>query len=322
MKLAFLLMIHENPIQANYFITQLLSYPDCDIFIHVDSKSKHIIPDLKADDRVHILDTSIDGQWGDYTQMVMIDALLEASHQYGHFDYYSLHSGSDMAVRPITELVSYLQDSRRYAYYSCGKLPVEGWGHGGGMERLALDYPAFFRRKYKLNHPLRYLRALYQLMYEKGLLKGKKLPEQYQFYGGSEWFTVSRECLEDYFQFKKEHPDYDQLFRNALAGDEIYYVSIFEMMRNGREAESENNLTYIDWSVRQENEYAGSPNLCTVDRIRDIEASERFFARKFDWSRDRDVIDYYMGIAPDNSLQGQKYEQESAVHQVFKLVME
>ncbi len=293
-KIAFLLMIHENPEQVNYFLKQLLSYDYSEIYIHVDMKQQHIKSQLLTHNRIHILEKSIHGKWGDYAQIEMIDMLLRYAYQHGHHDYYSLHSGSDLAIRPVREYADYLAKMQRYAFYYAPKLPRKDWGHGGGLERLSLYYPPAFRKKYPLRHPMRYLRAFYQLAYEHGIIKGKPLPEEYEFSGGSEWFTVSENAVADYVSFIDNHSDYDILFKDALGGDEIYYSSIFEMMKKERIVESENNLRFIDWTIREGAYYAGSPSVCTMSFLSEIEESGAFFARKFDSRVDDAIIQYFL----------------------------
>lgn len=299
-RIAFLLMIHENPEQINLFLQQLLAYEHSEIYIHIDKMNLHIKSQLLVHERIHILEESIHGKWGDYAQIEMIDMLLRSSYEHGHHDYYSLHSGCDLAIRPVKEYAAYLAQVKRYAFYHGPRLPRKNWGHGGGLERIALTYPPSFRKKYPYKHPMRYLRALYQIGYEKGIIKGKPIPEQYQFCGGSEWFTICEEALIDYIDFLKQHPDYDQLFREALAGDEIYHLSIFHMMKQDRPVENENNLRYIDWSIRDTNPYAGSPSICEMEYVNDIENSGAFFARKFDSRVDYAVIEYFLNKTVEN----------------------
>ena len=299
-KIAFLLMVHENPEQINLFLRQLLDYEYSEIYIHVDLNQIHIKSQLLKNERIHILEQSIHGKWGDYAQIEMIDMLLRYAYTQGPHDYYSLHSGCDLAIRPVKEYASYLARMKRYAYYYGPKLPRKDWGHGGGLERLALTYPPILRKKYPYKHPMRYLRALYQTAYELGIIKGKSLPEEYRFCGGSEWFTISEEAVRDYVYFLEQHPDYDILFRYALAGDEIYHLSIFDMMRGDRPVENENNLRYIDWSIRDSNPYAGSPSICEMEFVREIEESGAFFARKFDSRVDNEIIQYFLSKTIEN----------------------
>lgn len=294
MKIAFLIMVHNAPDLLNNFINQILVYKDADIFIHVDEKGKEMIPQIKKHDRIHVLPKHINGSWGNYTQIQMIHMLLKASYQYGEYDYYSLHTGVDMFIRPINEFVDYLCKTQKYGYYNCSKLPAKNWGHGGGLERIALKYPKIFRKRYNPSHPFRYMRAMYQMLYQYGILKGKKLPEKYTFYGGDEWFTVSKECVNSYFDFINNNQEYDELFYESLVGDEIYFLSVFEMTRAGKEADVKNCLTYIDWKQRGQKNGSGSPNNMSMDFLDEIEKSGMFFARKFNADFDSKIIEYFL----------------------------
>ena len=205
LKIAFLIMAHNNVELLNDFIQQILRYDKADIFVHVDKKAENMIPQIKKAGRIHILKQHIDAAWGDYTQIEMIHLLLDEAYRFGEYDYYSLHSGVDMLIKPVNDLVEYLSKTRKYGYYDCSKLPAKNWGHGGGLERISLKYPQLFRKRYQPQHPIRYIRAMYQMLYQYGIMKGKKLPEKYTFYGGSTWFTVSKQCVERYFNFIKNN---------------------------------------------------------------------------------------------------------------------
>lgn len=76
----------------------------------------------------------------------MIHLLLDEAYRFGEYDYYSLHSGVDMLIKPVNDLVEYLSKTRKYGYYDCSKLPAKNWGHGGGVERISLKYPQIFRK--------------------------------------------------------------------------------------------------------------------------------------------------------------------------------
>ena len=126
--IAFLLMVHENPEQINQFLRQLLAYEHSEIYIHVDINQDHIKSLLLPNDRIHILEKSIHGKWGDYAQIEMIDMLLRYAYEHGSHDYYSLHSGCDLAIRPVNEYADYLAKMQRYAFYYGPKLPRKDWG--------------------------------------------------------------------------------------------------------------------------------------------------------------------------------------------------
>ena len=64
MKIAFLIMVHNNPTMLNCFIKQLLQYQGSVVFIHVDEKGLNIIPDIIEDPRVIIIPEHYNGSWG------------------------------------------------------------------------------------------------------------------------------------------------------------------------------------------------------------------------------------------------------------------
>ena len=293
LKIAFLMMVHNNPDQINCFIKQVLQYEESYVYIHVDQKGVQIIPSIYKHERVFILPEHINGKWGDYTQIQMVNYLMESAFSDQRVDYYSLHSGCDLLIRPVNELVDFLREKDNYGYYSCTKLPSK-WQYGGGLGRIALKWPKKFRVAYKKNSVMRYVRSLYGKMYGAGIIKGRKLPEKYSYYGGDAWFTISHDCAKDYINFVKNNNEFNELFYDALCSDEIYYVSIFQMCKNNREVWDYNCLRYIDWQERGQELGAGSPNTCDMSFLQEIEQSNAFFARKFDRKHDSEIIDYFM----------------------------
>lgn len=293
-KIAFLIMAHNNPQMLNWFLKQILQYENAEVFIHIDQKGIAIIPDILVNDRIHILQEHIWAKWGDYSQIAMADKLIRAAVEYADFDYFTLHSGCDLAIRPVNEFAEYLEKTKKYCYCDCNPLPVKNWGHGGGLERIALYYPEWLRQRFSGKHPLRYVRSIYQRLFEHGIVKGKKLPQKYSFYGGGQWFTICRECVQDYMDFVIANPDYDILFRKAMNSDEIYFNSIFNMTKSDRMVENHNLLMYIDWKNRGQKNTPGSPNTMRYSFKNEIEESGMFFARKFDFNLDKEVINYFL----------------------------
>lgn len=292
MRIAFLIMAHNNVSLLNTFIRQLLVYEGSFVYIHIDEKGIDIIPKIIDDERVCIIPEHFNGSWGDYTQVQMVNALISYAHSAGEFDYYSLHSGVDLCVRPIQELVLFLEETNCYGYYECDKLPNH-WQYGGGLGRVALTWPQFLRKATKGYHPIRIMRALYGRLYGLGIIKGRKIPDKYQLYGGAAWFTVRNDCVTDYLKFITDE-EYNKLFYNGLCGDEIYYVSVFQMCKANRRVMDHNLLRFVDWKERGQKLGAGSPNVIDMSFVNEIEAAGHFFARKFSQAYDNDVIDYFV----------------------------
>ena len=293
--IAFLLIVHAEPAQVNQFIGQLLAYEHSYIYIHVDAKNVGMTEQLIRDERVFILPKHIDCQWGDYSQIQAYKYALRYAVSHRKHDFYSIHSGADLAVRPVREYAAFLSDQDLYGWYACHPMPTQ-WTWKGGFGRIALRWPKTFRKRVSRHSPIRYLRSMYGRLYEVDLIKGRDLPEEYDYYGGSGWFTIRRDCAEDFLAFTERESGFEELFINALIADEIYFVSIFQMTRAQRKAEDSYDLRFIDWTDRGQKLLPGSPNTITMDMKEDIKASGAFFARKFDGHIDPDIIDYFLRI--------------------------
>ena len=284
-KIAFLLTLYGNPKQANMFINQLIKYEHSYIFIHIDQKSLHIKDEIIKHPRVIISPNSYMVNWGDYSQIQSINSLLDLANNYDEFDYFSLHSGSDLAVKPIQEFVEFLITDNKYAYLQCTKLPDKTWQYGGGLGRLALYWPKCFRKKYSCYSPMRYLRSLYGKAYGAHLIKGRKLPSNIEFYGRSDWFTLRSDCVEFILNYVEQYPEYNKLFENSLIGSEIYFTTLANMYNDKNQICNTNNLRYIDF-INIDKRTPGSPKTLTIDDYQEIKRSSKFFARKFDMNTD------------------------------------
>ena len=290
--IAFLLTIYGSAENVNRFLSQVLLYKYSYVFIHIDKTGKINRNDIMHDERVHIMDKSYNVEWGDYSQIESVLALMRYAKRFGNFDYYSLHSESDMLVRPINALIEFLNTDKAYAYTWCYPLPYAQWQYGGGLGRIALYWPKIFRKKYKWNSPIRYIRSIYGKLYTLHILRGKKLPSEIKFWGRCDWFTLSGECVDYIVNYIASHMEYVNLFKNSLIGSEIFFTTLVHMNVN-RKIVSDNNLRYIDFK-HQDYRKPGSPKELDMDDIQIIQESGRFFARKFDPNHDSNVIQYYL----------------------------
>ena len=119
MSIAFLLTAYEDASNVNRFISQVLVYQNSHVFVHIDKKSRICKKDIVVNEKVHIMEKSYAVEWGDFSQIESVVALMEYASTFGTFDYFSLHSESDMLVRPMGELVEFLSDDHAYAYTWC-----------------------------------------------------------------------------------------------------------------------------------------------------------------------------------------------------------
>lgn len=267
------------------------------MLIHVDAKAQAIINQIIKDERIIILPKHFDVSWGEYSQIEAYNYLFASALEYGPFDYLSLNSGNDLFIRPVQEFTQYLAETHQYAYYNCEPLPKSYWQFRGGYGRIAVHWPKCVLRRLSDHHPLRYLRTIIGTLYHYHLLPGKKLPQDIRFIGGNDWFTISYDCVQDMMHYIASHPEWNKLFWHSYIGTEIYYVTLFEMLKANRPVVDKNNLRYVDWKERGQKKNSGSPNILTMECVSDIDASGRFFGRKFDLRFDSQVVEHYMSLS-------------------------
>lgn len=292
-KVAFLITAYKDVEQLNVFVGQILRCKDAVIYIHIDSKANFDNSEVISDMRVKVIDVRVSVEWGDLSQAVSIFALFKEAILDADIEYVSLHSEADLAVRPIEEFVELLRLNKASGFMDANRLPAEGWGHGGGLEKIGLKYPKIFRRKVSKNHPIRYLRSAYQIAYDKGIIRGTKLPEHIVFYGGSDWFTVNRDIIERSIKYVDENPGYMELYKDSLIGNEILFATLFNIVGESKDIIMNDNLRYIDWSNDNKAE-SGAPKTIEMSDIKSIESSGKYFARKFSSQRDENVMKYFL----------------------------
>lgn len=287
MNIAFLLVVHKNASQINMFIEQLLKYEKSYVFIHIDKKWDNGKEEIKKNSRVFIIEKQYDIKWGDENQIHAPLELFKAAKNHNiAFDYYSLHSGQDLLIKPIGHFIKYLEDSDGSLFLGGNpddyKMPLIGLPRGG-FSRIQLNWPK--NTKGIKNKLKRYFfhRVTYNL-YRFGLIEGKKLPDM-DFYKGSNWFTLPDRAIEYTLNYIAENPKYLQLFNNSMCCDEIFFHTIL-FNSPMKEKIVFNNYRYVDWSENKSN-----PKTFKVEDFNEIIRSENYFARKFDSKIDKEIIE-------------------------------
>ena len=294
MKIAFAIIAYKDIDLLNYLIKQILTNDNCYVFIHIDLKSSINLNSLHSDPRVTIISARKSVEWGDFSTVEATNSIFKEITEYKlKFDYVSLLSGQDLLLKSPTAIIDYLEMNKNFdLYMDVSRLPVEGWTSGGGYERILLYYPKIFRKRYKKNHPIHTLRAVYSRLLPFKILPTKKLPKNIEFWGGSAWFTVGTNLLHKSMQYIYDNPWYDDFFKDSLISDEMYFATLYMNLANRKKVISNNNFVYIDWNNPNKSENSSPKTFDNSDKA-NIEASDKFFARKFSTDKDNEIIKYF-----------------------------
>ena len=113
---------------------------------------------------------------------------------------------------------------------------------------------------------------------------GQSLPDGLAPYGGSSYWTMSAEHARYVLDFVHGNPAYLRFFRRAGIPDEIFFQTILLNSPHAGEVVNDERR-YVDW------ERAEIPAIFDSRDLEMLLARPEPFARKFDASRDEEILD-------------------------------
>lgn len=284
MRLAALILVHHYPLQGAKLIHILLQN-DLDVFVHVDARAQATYNELyslfKKEVRVTFTKERHKVYWGSFSQVLATLALLKCARQQNTYDYYTLLSGQDLPIQPLSDYRDFLEKNKGREFIHWYKLPhFENHGISGGLERMELYWLDIKPR-------FTYLRAKLTDLIQKAQKRLKhKRKFDFELYSGSNWFTLSGSAIDYCLSFLQEHPSFARHFRYTRCTDEIFFQTLLLNSPFSEKIQNE-NLRYIDWQSGPE--YPRVLRLEDLDKIK--KASHKFFGRKFDLNLDSQIIE-------------------------------
>lgn len=281
MKLAYMLLIHKNPNQVNRLINAL-SDEDVVFFVHID-KSSQIEEQIIKNQNVLIVPERVNVQWGGYSQIKATLCLIEFALKHAEkFDYYILLSGQDYPIKSRSEIKKYLSDHRGKQFFKAHKMPFKYWQmQKGGFDRIEIYYPQFMVGSTRTQYRMR--KHYLKLVNRWNLRRKRAIFDHY--YGISNWFAATRDCMEYIYKFSEDNSKGLKFFQYSLMADEVYFNSIV-MNSPFKSQVVQNDLRLVDWTTGPE-----IPLIWKESHMEQLRNAEELFARKFDIEVDREVLD-------------------------------
>lgn len=271
MKIAHLILIHENPSQLKKLI-QCLTHPDAHFYIHVDLKVD-INPFLFLQSKnVKFIKNRVKVYWGAYSIVqATVNSLYEILRTNNNYDYINLMSGQDYPLKSTAHIHNFLENNPNKAFMHT--LSVENeWQEA--IPRLA---------KYHLSN----YTFLGKYLLEKWLnicLPTRKIPNNLVAVGRSQWFTITSIHAEYLINYLKKNQNVKRFFELTWGSDEFVFQTILFNSIYQKDIVND-NLRYIDWS-----ENKVSPKTFTMNDLSTLLNSGKLFARKFNDSIDIAII--------------------------------
>lgn len=276
MKIAYIVSAYKKPEQVVRLIRRL-DADEVHFFVHVDKKTsdddyRRIVRPLAGHANVRFLERHR-CYWGGFGHVQATIKGIGASIRSGiGFDYVVLLTGQDYPIATTTEIEELLRSSNGKSFMAHFPLPSEEW-EGGGLGRIDRWHVRVRSRGYVISPQPR-------------LGLERRFPFDFQPFGGSAYWCLSRSCVEYIDRFIRRAPSFVRFFRYVEVPDEIFFQTI---LMNSQHAESvvDDDLRYVEWTNWNDSRPAvlGTPDFAK------IMASGKLFARKFDTDQDGKILD-------------------------------
>lgn len=201
------------------------------------------------------------GTWGIVAATQTASELMLAQFPFVRHVY--LASGSCLPLRPVEELVEYLEERPRTDFIESATTADVPWTVGGlDHERFTLRFPFSWKRN-------RFWFDRY-VQLQRSLRFKRKIPNGVVPHMGSQWWCLTRQTLSAILQ-DPDRPDYDRYFKQVWIPDESYFQTLARQYSTNVESRS---LTLSKF------DFQGKPHIFYDDHLQLLRRSDCFVARK------------------------------------------
>jgi len=241
---------------------------DCPVVIHVDSRVKRKPYARLRADLADLSNVRFSGrhacEWGTWG---IVGATQEASsvmlHDFPQVRHVYLASGSCLPLRPVDELITYLNERPRTDFIESVTTEDVGWTIGGlDVERFTLRFPFSWRKQRRLFDA--YVHLQRRVRYK------RRVPAGLVPHLGSQWWCLTRQTLSAILE-SPERGEIDRYFRRVWIPDESYFQTLVRQVSANVESRS---LTLSKF------DFQGKPHIFYDDHLQLLRRSDCFVARK------------------------------------------
>ena len=271
MSVGFVMLCH-TALDRAALVARHWAERDCPVVVHVDRRVRRRAFDGLVKTLSDLPNVRFSGrhacEWGTWgivaatqeASTIMLRDFPEARHIY-------LASGSCMPLRPVEELISYLEARPRTDFIESVTTEDVGWTIGGlDLERFTLRFPFSWRKQRRLFDG--YVRLQRRLRFK------RKIPDGIVPHLGSQWWCLTRKTLSTILE-DPERAAIDRYFRRVWIPDESYFQTLVRQVSASVESRS---LTLSKF------DFQGKPHIFYDDHLQLLRRSDCFVARKI-WPR-------------------------------------
>jgi Core-2/I-Branching enzyme len=301
-KICYFIQTHQNPEQIYRLVRTIKrTSPNSQILINHNFHRSYLdLTPLQDLSDLHLLENQEYLIRGDFSCQVQpyLNAVNWLFENNSDFDWLINLTGQDYPTQPLSETEDFLAKTDcdgliRYWDIFADRIP---WDKQKGFKRYYCQYWRIpgrwsysFLKEFQQLPPIKQLTPLkFYLTY--GPLVGiprRSTPfnDRFSCYGGWAWYTLSRKCVEYIKTFVDRHPKFVDYYKRTVVPEESFIQTI--LVNNQNFNLLNDDKRYIDYTGA----IGGSPRTLTIQDYATITNGKFHFARKFDLTRDAEILD-------------------------------
>ena len=281
MRIAILIMVHRLPKQVA-LLCNCLVHNDIDIFIHIDKKVDQSIFENKiSTTAINFIKNRTSTNWGGFSQVETIINCYEEILENYNYDYICNISGQDFPIKKIGTLLDHIKNNFGKEFIECRPFSLtDDWWQENTKRVHKYSFVNYnFRGRFKLEYIVNKLTG------------NRKADKEIIFAGNSCWFCLSYWAIV-YIQSSYKHNNkLTSYFKFVWGADEIYFSTV--LYNSPFKDKIIGNLLHTEWLPDDKSH----PKVFTTEDKAQLEQSNKFFARKFDYTIDKEIIDYVQTLS-------------------------
>jgi hypothetical protein len=254
---------------------------DCPVVIHVDQRVGKADFDMLQKALADLPDVRFSGrfacEWGTWGIVAATQgAATILLRDFPGVRHVYLASGSCLPLRPVRELIAYLEERPRTDFIESVTTADVGWTVGGlDVERFTLRFPFSWRKQRRLFDGYVRLQRLIRFK--------RRVPPGVVPHLGSQWWCLTRQTLSAILE-DPERAEIDRYFRRVWIPDESYFQTLVRRYSANVESRS---LTLSKF------DFQGKPHIFYDDHLQLLRRSDCFVARKI-WPNAKKLYRVFM----------------------------
>jgi hypothetical protein len=276
LKLAILIMAHRLPEQVA-LLCKCLVHNDIDIYIHIDKKvNDSSFKKIIHTPNTYFIQNRTTTEWGAFSIVdTIINCYIEIMDS-NKYDYICNISGQDFPIKTMTQLLNYIKEnySSEFIENKPYSLDDSWWQENESRIKKYSFINLKFKGKYKIEKLINAITPI------------RKPPNNIVFSGNSGWFCLSNEAISFVISSYKHNKDLNLYFKFVWGADEIYFSTI--LYNSTFKDKLIGNLLHTEWLPSDKLH----PKVFTAKDKIQLQQSNKFFARKFDHTIDKEIIDF------------------------------